>query len=635
VRGARVTALGEVVQPDASGGFVIQRILPAGDYGVDVSVQGRGQNVALTRDITIPTAEWFSVATADLTFGKRDSGTYATGRFAGFVNGKTDSGLRIIASADTGEGDLRDAFRRLDDRDPRQLLMRVDPDDLYPTYGDDSTVEDLTPTSGLVFLRIEKDRNYIQWGDFDATLGDNNFVNNQRSLYGLSGRAETRETMANGAARATGLAYAAQPDQIPQRDVFLGTGGTVYFLGKQDITQASETLSIQLRDANTGRVIETKTLVAGKDYAINYIQGIVTLTRPLESSAANGLFDIGSAQADDVVLVAAYEHTPTIGDVDGYAVGARAEVWATETLRFGISGMRDQTGATDHDVIGFDALYQLSDQTFVRLDVATSEGTGFDSTYSADGGLIVQDVVAMGSSGTAVKIAAQASLTELGFSRDGAIGGYFEQRSEGFASLDTQVTATTGDETFWGVFADIAVSEQLVFSLDYDAYENTAGGRDNSGSVQAEYTVNDAVTVAVGVESQDSTAGSRTDVAARLGYTVSDSASVYVFGQATIDYDTLPENSRAGVGGSFAIDDNWTVSGEVSDGSLGTGGRLAFNYDDDAGNTARTTIGRIHMPSKWAASITEAPMISSGRHCRLARSSRTSRSMQAVGLNTA
>ncbi len=38
--GASVIALGEVVQPDRDGGFVIQRILPAGDYGVDVAVNG-------------------------------------------------------------------------------------------------------------------------------------------------------------------------------------------------------------------------------------------------------------------------------------------------------------------------------------------------------------------------------------------------------------------------------------------------------------------------------------------------------------------------------------------------------------------------------------------------------------------
>ena len=39
VSGARVRALGENLRPDANGGFVIQRILPAGQYGVDVSVQ--------------------------------------------------------------------------------------------------------------------------------------------------------------------------------------------------------------------------------------------------------------------------------------------------------------------------------------------------------------------------------------------------------------------------------------------------------------------------------------------------------------------------------------------------------------------------------------------------------------------
>ena len=37
---------------------------------------------------------------------------------------------------------------------------------LYPTYGDDSTIEDRTPTSGNLFLRVERDNNFLQWGRF-------------------------------------------------------------------------------------------------------------------------------------------------------------------------------------------------------------------------------------------------------------------------------------------------------------------------------------------------------------------------------------------------------------------------------------------------------------------------------------
>ncbi len=591
VPGSRVVALGEVVPTDGSGGFVIQRILPPGDYGIDVNVGGAGQRVDITRDITIPNSEWFYVATADLTFGYRDGDStdgresYQTGRVAGFFDGKTANGTRITGSVDTGEGDLDQIFRRLDERDPRQLLLRVDPADLYPTYGDDSTIEDRTPTSGKVFLRIEREANYLQWGDFDSALGDNRFVQNDRSLYGLSAGLATASVTSQGDARASLSLYAAQPDMLPQRDVFLGTGGTVFFLEKQDIAQASETITLQLRDPDTGRVIDTQTLVAGEDYAINYIQGIVTLTRPIEATATEGLFTIGSARDAEVVLVAAYEHTPTAGDVDGFAYGGRAEGWVTDNLRFGVSGMLDETGVTDHRVIGADLLYAMSDNSFVKIEVAQSEGTGFDSTFSADGGLIVSDVAAIGDEGQAFKVEVQADLAELGLGGNGVVSAYYEERTAGFSSLDVNVR---DDETLYGLSADVELADRLKLLVGMDYYENEAGTRKVDGTWQLAYEASDRWEYAIGVEVQDNTGGtdpgSRTDVAAKVTYNASDTASVFVFGQATVDVTDLPENNRYGVGGSYEFASGWVIAGEVSDGDLGTGGRIMAINDDGNGN---------------------------------------------------
>lgn len=595
VSGARVVALGEAVQPDRSGGFVIQRILPAGDYGVDVAVNGPGQRVNLTRDVTIPTSEWFSVGTLDLTYGQRVEGltgersTYSTGRAAFYVDGKTDNGTRIIASVDTGEGDLDQIFKRLGERDPRTLLLRVDPQDLYPTYGDDSTIEDRTPTAGKVYLRVERQGNFLQWGNFKSDLGDNAYVRNERALYGLSVGLVSQSQTSTGEARAQAIVYAAQPDLLAQRDTFLGTGGTVFFLEKQDIAGASETISVQLRDPETGRITETRQLIAGRDYEVNYIQGIVTLTRPLQSSLQEGLFQGGATGESDVILVAQYEYQPTAGDLDGYAYGGRAEAWVTAQLRVGASAMLDETGATDHQAIGADVLYKVSEDTYLRLEYAQSEGTGFGSTYSADAGLITDTVAAAGTSGEAIKISGRSSLADLGMGNDGAIGGYFERRTAGFSTLDTQTTAATGDEQFWGVFADVAVNERTNLGLAIDSYENALGAVDRTAVVQLEYDINAALTVAAGLEYQDRKGGTengtRTDVAARLTYAPNDDVSVYVFGQTTVQAEGLPENNRYGLGGSYGLGNGWVVSGEISDGTAGAGGNLAANYTDQAGNT--------------------------------------------------
>ncbi|HKK29392.1 MAG TPA: hypothetical protein VKA18_03235, partial [Alphaproteobacteria bacterium] len=302
--GASVRTLGEVVSADSAGNFVLQRILPPGAHGIEVQMHGTGQEAGLVREVEIPHSEWFTVGIVDLTLGRREiagAGTsWNRGRLAFYTDGRIANGTRITASADTGEEEFEDLFRRFDEKDPQSLLDRLDPAELYPTYGDDSNLEDRTPSSGTVFLRIEQDGNYLQYGDFSARLSGNSLVQNERSLYGLEAYWATESQTSFGEPRGQALTYAAQPDQLPQRDTFLGTGGSVYFLERQAITPSTEILSVQLRDPDTGRIVETRYLAAGEDYSINYVQGIVTLDGPLQSSTVRRL---GGGDALDVVLV--------------------------------------------------------------------------------------------------------------------------------------------------------------------------------------------------------------------------------------------------------------------------------------------------------------------------------------------
>ncbi|MBU2994026.1 hypothetical protein Q4555_15230 [Octadecabacter sp. 1_MG-2023] len=591
--GATVTALGETIRPDPSGGFVVQRILPAGDYPVNVQVNGAGQNVDLTRDVDIPASEWFYVAVADLTLGRRTDGatgiseTYQEGRLAGYVDGRTENGVEITASVDTGNGDLDEIFSRLQEKDPRQLALRVDPDDLYPTYGDDSTSFDNTPTSGRIYLRVEREGNFVQFGDFEADLDGNTLVRNDRSLYGLQGAYATAETTDAGEARARVMLYAAQPDQLAQRDVFLGTGGSVYFLERQDILSGTATLTAQIRDGDTGRILDTVELQHGVDYDINYIQGIVTLARPLASTLDSGLIISGSDP--DLVLVAQYEYTPDTGDLDGYAFGGRSEVWVSDQFRVGVNAMVDESGDVDHTAVGVDALWRLNDDTYVIAEFARTEGTGFESTYSSDGGLVVDTVDLATGEGEAIKLDARVGLADLGLETEGSIGAYFEHRTEGFSNLDYQVLATTGDETLWGLYADVAPSDTFRYTVYADSYENDVGEVDRTIGAEAAVVLSERAILSLGIEHNDldnsSDIGTRTDIAARLDYALSESVEVYVFGQNSIAVDGLDRADRYGVGTVYAMENGWTLAGELSDGSEGQGARVTAERDDGVGNT--------------------------------------------------
>jgi hypothetical protein len=190
--------------------------------------------------------------------------------------------------------------------------------------------------------------------------------------------------------------------------------------------------------------------------------------------------------------------------------------------------------------------------------------------------------------GDALKVTAQAALVDLGLGGEGTIAAYLEDRTEGFSSLDTQVTATTGDETFWGVSADIAPREGLRINGKYDDYENAIGNFEREARLEAVVDVTDQIAVSAGLEYLDrrsaTETGTRTTAAARLTYSVSETAKVFAFGRTTLDVDGLDDDDRYGVGGSVELG-QWELTAEVSEGDQGAGARVLASYSDTKGGT--------------------------------------------------
>ncbi|MEM6594464.1 MAG: hypothetical protein AAF672_06700 [Pseudomonadota bacterium] len=592
-QGARVNALGASVRPDAAGNMVIQRILPPGRHAIDVQVAGTGQS--FTRDIEIPRSEAFTVGIAELTFGFRDSDdplvedSYERGRFAFYTKRKFASGLTVTASADTREEDLSDILRNFDEKDPRSLLNRIDPDETYPVFGDDSTSVNDAPTSGRFFVRAEKDGNFAQWGDFQARLNGNEYIRNERTLYGAQGYYASPEQVGEGQPLLQFQAYAANPDTLAGRDVFQGTGGSLYFLQRQDLLIGSETLTVEVRDRITGRVIERATLVPGRDYDINYIQGTIILTNPLNDAGVAGLISTFPGGDVQYNLVAQYEFTPTASDVDGFSYGARAQVQVTEQLSFGISAINESTGTADQKAVAADVVYSFGDRSYARLDVAHSTGAGFASSFSTDGGLILNNTTPTFGSGRAIKAEIKADFADLGLAVPGFLQAYVEDREQGFSSLDYQVTAATGDEQLWGFAVEARSSDRLTWAVRYDDYGNDVGDHNRELGAELSYAVTDRVTYSFAAEHIDRQTGTingdRTDLAARVDVKATERLSYYVFAQGTAQNNGLEDNNRVGVGGSYKVSDNWVLDAEISGGSYGTGGRLLATYQSDASNS--------------------------------------------------
>lgn len=617
--GARVRVLGQQIPVDPQGRFVVQRILPPGDHQVDVALSGKGNGaITFNRAVNIPSSEWFYVGLADLTLGSNSGsknieavspgeydGVYTKGRAAFYLKGKIKGSYLLTAAADTGESSVENMFKGLDEKDPKSLLSRIDPNEYYAVYGDDSVSIEDAPTSGKFYVRLERGDSRVMWGNFKTDIRGTEFLRNDRGLFGGNLVLKSDRMVASGERDGEVHAYAAQPGTLPQRDVLRGTGGSAYFLTRRDITVGSETIYIEVRNPVTGRVIDRRQLRYGHDYSIDYLQGMLMLNKPLSSTApSENVVHDGGSGGDDQYVVAAYEFTPAAGDVDGYVYGGRGQKWLGDHVRLGATGALEKTGLADQTLAGADVQFYKSERTFLEAEVAQSEGPGFGFSESVNGGLTVTDTdpVGAGKRAMAYRVLSRVDAGDVVPGAKGNLQVSYAYKEKGFATLDEQVAENRQE---LGLKGDLALSERLTLNVYGDQLTTGGDQTDRRAGGDLTFELAEQLFLSAGAENvlvdgdSDGDDGQRTDAAVKLQRIISEDASIYVFGQATLARTgTIDLNNRAGVGGTRALTDKIDASGEVSYGTNGIGARALLSYEPAAAN--RYYIGYALDPDRWA-----------------------------------
>lgn len=631
-QGVAVKVLGEEIPVDPQGRFVVQRILPIGEHDVAVALKGPGQGAAsFDRSVNIPSSEWFYVGLADVTLGSRTGskhiedvapgeydGVYDKGRVAFYLKGKIKGSWLLTAAADTGDSDLQHMFTGLDARNPREFLKRINPEDYYPVYGDDSVAIEDAPTSGKFYVRLERGDSRVVWGNFKTDIRGTEFLRNDRALYGANVVLKSDRMVASGERAGELHGYAAQPGTLPQRDVFRGTGGSAYFLTHQDVTTGSETLYVEVRNPVTGRVVERRSLVFGRDYSINYVQGVVLLNAPLASNVDAGtLVRDGALGGNDQYLVAAYEFAPTAGDVDGYVYGGRAQQWLGDYVRFGATGALEKTGEADQKLAGADIQLYKSEKTFLEGEVAMSEGPGFGFSESINGGLTITDPGIVGSAGEpamAWRVLGRLDPGDVIPGAKGDLEASYAYKQAGFSTLDEQVTENRHE---YGLKGDLQLSERVSLNFYGDRLE--AGGEvtQNQAGADLAFLLAPDLSLSAGLQQLDvdnpdeDVDGTRTDAAVKLTRRLSDTSSVYGFGQATLARTgNVDLNNRGGIGGTRQLTDTIDGSAELSYGDGGFGGRALVSYQPVAAD--RYYIGYALDPGNYVANQLLSPKQNDG-----------------------
>ena len=603
-----VWVAGRSIPVDVSGSFVTEEILPQGAHTVEVAVVDQeGAGELYLRDLEFEQNDWFYVGMADLTLSDGETSgpidllagdspgseldSNMDGRLAFFVNGKFGEHWKLTASADTREGSLEDIFSNFMDKSPESLFRRLDPDLYYPTFGDDSTVEEMAPTMGKFFVRLSQNDNYGQWGNFKIGYMNNELAQVDRGLYGANAHYQSELTTTFGDQRFAIDAFAAEPGTIGSREEFRGTGGSLYFLQRQDILSGSERVRVELRDKASGIVTGVLNLTPVLDYDIDYLQGRIVLTEPLASTADDNLLVRSNAlSGDEAYLVVRYEYTPGFDQIDALSAGGQAHYWFGDYVKVGLTTNTNEQDASDSNLNAADLTLRLAAHSWLKVQHAKSEGLVSLPQISEDGGFEFSSYDPL----SFVNAAADAQRADISVaSKDlfkfgnGQLTFYMQDVEAGYSAPG--MTALTDTKNYGGTFT-MPVADRFSVGAKVDNLVQEQGIETDVQELNLGYQVNDSWELSAGyrVDNRiDNTPvvvltqeqGERADAILQVGFDSRTTWNAYGFFQDTVAITgNRQENARAGVGGSYRVSERLRVDAEVSDGDLGTGARLGTNY---------------------------------------------------------
>lgn len=606
--GYTVWFAGRPVPVSEQGEFVSEEIFDTGYHTIEVAVLDPGGNGELfLRDMELEKNDWFYVGIADITLAKDstngpaelvtgdqthyDNDLNVDGRLAYYVNGKFGDGWELTSSADTREGPVDDLFSNFLDKTPDALFRRMDPDYYYPTFGDDSTLEEHAPTLGKFYAKLSKYDDYVLWGNFEIEYADMDLAHIDRGLYGMNVHYEGDKSTAFGEKRLMIDGFGAEPGTVAGRDEFRGTGGSLYFLRHQDILIGSDRIRVEVRDRDSGIVIGVKTLTPAIDYDIDYIQGRILLAQPLSSIADDQLLvNNGSVSGSPTYLVVRYEYTPGFDDLNDIAVGGRIHYWFNDYVKLGMTTSKQEEVGNENTLNGVDLTLRKNAGTWVKLELANSQGQGVSTLNSNDGGYnftqidqdVGEDVTA-----DAYRVEASARLEDMMPGVRGNSTFYMQNREAGF-SAPGQFVATEVSQ--FGGTVDMPITEKVDINVKLDKKEQDQALETGSVEADAGYKLNEAWRLSAGIRvdtredhspavALTQTQGDRTDVAFQAAYDSHENWKAYGFTQATANATgNRDDNNRLGMGGSYRATERLNLEGEISGGNQGTGAKLGTDY---------------------------------------------------------
>jgi len=599
---ARVLINGQSFPVDLEQKFAAEFLEPMGQHQYQVQVEAQGVP-PVTRDLAVNvTGSYrFLVALADVTLSKntasgnldplvadrdRDDGFLSEGRLAFYLKSKMRGKYVVTAQADTYDRELKRLFSGFLDADARDVFRRLDPEQYYPVYGDDSMTYRDVDTQGKLYVRVDWDQNQALWGNFATGFTGTEYGQYVRSLYGAALSWRSRATTPLGDPRSYVKAFGSEAQSALGHSEFLGTGGSLYYLRHGDLLPGSEQVVLEVRDRTTGRTEVRSTLTRGVDYEINEIQGRLLLTRALAQITRENVRTLTRdtpLDGYDQVLLVDYEYVPLGFSTDDVSAGVRGKQWFGDHVAVGGTYVDENRSGDDYSLIGADLTLQAGRGTYLKIEQTRSEATAAPIFYSDNGGLsfIQRNPVSGNRKGDARAVEARANLRELGWTQqDWSMGAWWRDVDAGFSvsRMDSGLAVEEYGAEFLGYFTD-----------NLSLYGRHSRAERGDVSVEQSQLTMDwrlGDTGQFGAELRrvrEENAGFDVDgTLAALSYRQRFGAKweLYGIGQLTVDDDggAYEKNDLATLGARYLFGDRSSVAAEVSSGSRGDGGKVEAEY---------------------------------------------------------
>lgn len=589
---ARLRVDGSPVPVDPRGRFASELLLPVGEHAVALAVEGPDGAVdEAALPVAVSGEYFFLVALADVTASNNlagaltpldpdaDDGVVTDGRLAFYLKGKIQGRYLLTAQADTGEREVGELFTGFLDADASDVFRRIDPEQYYPVYGDDSSTSRDVDSAGRLYVRLDWDRSQALWGNLQTGIGGNEYAQYLRSVYGAGLSLRSREAHAvTGEDRGALRAFVAEAQTAVGHSELLGTGGSLYYLRHTDLLPGSEQLVVEVRDPATGLVEARLPLAPGADYEIDALQGRILLTRPLAQmvrESAPSIIRDRPLEGLENRIVADYEFFPTGGLRDAATTGLRGRHWIGEHVAVGGTFVDERRAGQDYRLEGADLTLRAGQGTWLDAEIARSQASAAPRFFSDNGGLDfmrLDPVAGSARDGEARRVEGRANLRELGWvERDLTLGAWWRDVDAGYsvARVDTGLAVREV-----GAEAEAELADGLRLST---RWSEARRGDDALEQAQAlldwRPTARDRWTAELRrvTEQRGGQRGTGDLAALRYGHTFASGLELYGLGQLTVDDDggRYAGNDAVTAGARWNPDAPYSLGAEASQGQRG------------------------------------------------------------------